>query len=137
MQANVKEILTVAESLNVFTSIKDRPEVGKDDFPCFMILDRMKANPEAVDTGLTQYNGAWEYQCLIGVDFDEDAVDDEDYSGSDFVNLESKQDAFFKAMFGGGEWELVAGPSQGAYVISGNELLGSAFTLDKLGIDRY
>lgn len=137
MQANVKEILNVAKSLNVFTSIKDRPQVRKDDFPCFMILDRSKPNPEAVDTGLSQYNGAWEYQCLIGVDFDEDAVDAEDFSGADFVDLETKQNAFFKAMFGGGEWELVAGPSHGAYVISGNELLGSAFTLAKHAIDRY
>lgn len=137
MQANVKEILNVAKSLNVFTSIKDRPELDRDDFPCFMILDRMKANPEAVNTALTQYNGAWEYQCMIAVSFDEDAVYAEDFSGADFVDLETKQNAFFKAMFGDGEWELVAGPNQGAYVISGNELLGSAFTLAKHAIDRY
>ncbi len=137
MQANVKEILTAAEATELFETVKDRPIVRKDDFPCFMILGRHK-DPESFNTALNHYNGPWEYQCLIATKMDKDQVDDENHTGADFVQLENLERAFFEQLLGDGEWELVAGPDHGGYsVISGSENLGSAFTLAKHQTDRY
>lgn len=137
MQANVKEILTAAEATALFETVKDRPIVRQDDFPCFFIMHREKVNPEPANTALNQYKGPWEYQCMIGTPIDKDQVDDETHTGADFVALEALEKAFFSAFLGDGIWELVAGPEHGAYVISGRELLGSAFTLAKHQTDRH
>lgn len=136
LQVNVKEILTAAAALDVFEKVLDRPVVGKDDVPAFVILGRSK-DFESFDTGNTQYNGAWEYQCLIADEMDKDEADSATYEGTDYTAIEGYFTSFCTAFLGDGAWKIEGLVDFAPYAINGRELLGVAFTLAKHQMDRF
>lgn len=136
MQSNVKQILTVANGLDAFEKVVDRPSIGKDDVPAFVILNRSK-DPEAFNTSLSHYNGPWEYQCLIVDEMNKDSEGDHNSGGEDYESLEVLFTDFCAAMLGDGLWELAGLVDFGPYAISGRELLGVSFTLAKHEMDRF
>lgn len=136
MQVNVIEILTAADRVSGINTVKDRPVIRQDDLPFFLVMGR-NWNPEVYNTTLTHYNGAWEYQCLIGVQMQKGQADDLSYTGADFVQAETLFDAFCSSFLGDGEWQLIGEVDFGAYAPSGREVIGVAFTLAKQGMKRY
>lgn len=136
MQANVREILTAANSLEAFEKVVDRPKIGKDDVPAFIVLGRTKVM-ESFNTSLNHYNGPWEYQCLIVAEMDNDNPGTHTSGGEDFDALEALFTDFCSAMLGDGKWELLGEADYDFYSPNGRELLGVAFTLGKQGMDRF
>lgn len=137
MQANVREILTVANGVNSIVKVADRPKgITDESIPAFVILGRSKEF-ESSSLNNKHYTGAWEYQCMIVTDLDNDNPGDHQMGGDDYLAAEAIATAFFTAMFGDGEWRLEGLLDYSPYQIEGMELIGVSFTLAKDQSDRF